>query len=276
MATQTPSELINAIHSQRQSEPLKILGYSETLLQPESQSQPSDTDRSTPASLLADLTHYRDLFSKLRFSFSEQITKEKYIRCIVGQDPPNAPTAEENAALEAQVSAMKADLKSKKRANEALIAEMEELAREIARRYENVNGSLAQLETVPGEIEALEAEVQNLKEQIQGQEGTDVSEDPRMNLSLEETERLIGEQRQKNEELAKQIEEMEAQLPDKMRESERAMKELEEIESRKNEVTKAVLEMQRRKESGGRDLLEEQGRWYQSSATVMKALLGQS
>lgn len=273
MTTQTPAELVDQIQSQRQNEPLKILGYAESLIQPE---QSSDTERSTPASLIADLTHYRDLFAKLRFSFSEQITKEKYIRCIVGQDPPNAPTTEENAALEAQVSSMKADLKNKKLANEALIAEMEDLAREIARKYECVNITLAQLETVPEEIEALELEVQLLKEQIREREGENVSDDPRMNLSLEETERLIQEQRLKNEELMKQIEELEAQLPEKTRESEQAVKELEEIEARRNQVTKAVREMQIRKESGGRNLLEEQGRWYQSSATIMKGLLGQN
>lgn len=276
MSTDTASEIVKQIHAQRENEPLKILGYAESLLQPDAPLNGDAAERSTPASLDADLTHYRDLFAKLRFSFSEQITKEKYIRCIVGKHPSHAPTPEENAALEAQVLVMKADLKAKKRANEALIAEMDELAREIARKYDEVNMGLAELEILPGEIADLEAEVQVLKDQIREKEGSEVNEDPRMNLSLEETERLIEEQRQKDEELRRQIAELEALLPDKTRESEQAVKELEEVEARRNEITKAVRDMQKRKESGGRDMLEEQGRWYQSSATVMKALLGRT
>src|SRR4051812_1324386 len=36
----------------------------------------------TPSSLEADLAHYRELFAKLRFSYVEQVTKEKFIRAI--------------------------------------------------------------------------------------------------------------------------------------------------------------------------------------------------
>ncbi len=44
----------------------------------------SSLDNLTPASLEADLEHYRELFAKLRFSYVEQVTKEKFIRAIVG------------------------------------------------------------------------------------------------------------------------------------------------------------------------------------------------
>ncbi|KAK1761679.1 hypothetical protein QBC33DRAFT_605009 [Phialemonium atrogriseum] len=54
----------------------------------------------TPVSLEADLAHYRELFAKLRFSYVEQMTKEKFIRAVVG-DPPMIVAPHENAALEA-------------------------------------------------------------------------------------------------------------------------------------------------------------------------------
>jgi len=44
----------------------------------------SSLDTPTPASLEADLAHYKELFAKLRFSYVEQVTKEKFIRAIVG------------------------------------------------------------------------------------------------------------------------------------------------------------------------------------------------
>ena len=58
------------------------------------------------------------------------------------------------------------------------------------------------------------------------------------------------------------------------RECEEAEKELEQLERKRNETTKAARDMQRLKEKGGRDMLEEQGRWYQSSEVVLKGLLG--
>ena len=44
-------------------------------------SNASSTDNGgnpTPASLEADLTHYKDLFTKLRFSYVEQVTKRSF------------------------------------------------------------------------------------------------------------------------------------------------------------------------------------------------------
>ncbi len=48
------------------------------------------------------LTIVQELFSKLRFSYLEQVTKEKFIRAIVG-DPPLVVEHQENVELEASL-----------------------------------------------------------------------------------------------------------------------------------------------------------------------------
>ncbi|KAF5004337.1 hypothetical protein F66182_16048, partial [Fusarium sp. NRRL 66182] len=67
----------------------------------------------TPASLEADLTHYKELFSKLRFSYLEQVTKEKFLRGIVG-DPPLVVGHNENVELEATLAEAKQQLQQRK------------------------------------------------------------------------------------------------------------------------------------------------------------------
>ena len=291
--TLTPAQLLADMNHQRTTAPLSILSLAEPILRPDTQPQPfsqsqsqslsqpqhgATTDSaSTAASLTLDLQHYRDLFSKLRFSYLEQVTKEKYLRSIVGE-PPTTYTSAQNAELEEKLTVQKADLQAKKRAVEQLVQEMEVLARDIAVRYDAVEEGRKELEVLPGECEALEAEVQSLREMLRDKEGERVeSEDPRMNLSLEETERLIEEQRARREELQAEIEGYERDLPEKIRSCEKAERELEEVEGRRNEITRLARDAQKRKAGGapsGVDVLEMQGRWYRGSEVVMRGLLG--
>jgi len=282
MANSSPTQLLSSINHQRSTNPLSILSLAEPILTSDLQSQASQshsqsqngTTNLTPSSLSADLTHYRELFSKLRFSYLEQVTKEKYLRGIVGE-PPILATSAENAALEDRLAVMKIDLQAKKRNVEALVQEMETLARDIAERYDGVDLAVRQLEILPREIEGLEQEVEDLSRRVAEEQGeVERSEDPRMNLSLEETERLLQEQRARSGELQQQIQDLEREMPSKTRECERAERELQEVEIRRNEITRLARDAQRMKEAGGRDLLEEQGRWYRSSEVVMKGLLG--
>lgn len=107
----------------------------------------------TPASLEADLTHYKvclrlirhlstdqadtrlskELFSKLRFSYLEQVTKEKFLRAIVG-DPPLIVGHTENVELEGQLAEVKAELKAQKEDARMMIEEMEKMSRDLASR----------------------------------------------------------------------------------------------------------------------------------------------
>ncbi|KAL8883440.1 MAG: hypothetical protein Q9215_008228, partial [Flavoplaca cf. flavocitrina] len=134
MAPQYPNPNLEVL-TDLQSQPLSIIRLSESIssttpnpTQTQNDNNPqartSDISASainndasdpqpTPTSLAADLSHYRDLFSKLRFSYLEQVTKEKFLRAIVG-DPPLIVESSENVELEKQLGEIKAVLKMQK------------------------------------------------------------------------------------------------------------------------------------------------------------------
>jgi len=87
----------------------------------------------TPALLAADLAHYRDLFSKLRFSYVEQVTKERLLRAITS-DPPEFVESSANAELGEKLKVDKAALKEKKEELQTLIGELEAQGRSLANR----------------------------------------------------------------------------------------------------------------------------------------------
>lgn len=87
----------------------------------------------TPASLAADLEHYRDLFSKLRFNYVEQVTKERFLRAVTAQEPEFVTSAE-NARFEAELADKKKELKEKKEEVREIIGVLEEQGRQLARR----------------------------------------------------------------------------------------------------------------------------------------------
>lgn len=269
IARPSPAQLLEEIQQHRRDAPLAILSLAEPLLTPTS---PQPSTSLNPATLIADLAHYRDLFSKLRFSYLEQVTKEKYLRSIVGE-PPLLATSAENAALEEKLAVLKADLQTRKRNVEALIEELNDLAGQIAEKYDSVDVEMRKLETLPIENEEMEAEIDKLRQVLVAREGDEVSDDPLMNMSLEDTEREIDKMRKQDEELRREIDEMQRELPRKTEECEIAQKELKDVERKRNEVTRLARDAQMMRE-GGRDRLEEQGRWYQSSEVVLKGLLG--
>lgn len=75
----------------------------------------------------------QELFSKLRFSYLEQVTKEKFLRSIVG-DPPLIVEPAENLELEAQLADIKAVLKEQKAAVATMVVELEARGRNLAMR----------------------------------------------------------------------------------------------------------------------------------------------
>jgi hypothetical protein len=109
-------------HSSR----LTILSLAEPLL-----SADDSADRLSNKSLDAELEHYKDLFSKLRFSYVEQVTKERFLKAIVA-DPPQLVDAAENARLEQHLAHAKAALKAKKEQTNQKVQELQELACRLA------------------------------------------------------------------------------------------------------------------------------------------------
>ncbi|KAJ2966656.1 hypothetical protein NUW58_g10615 [Xylaria curta] len=142
MATRTPEQILAELQALVANQEITILKLSEPIsteiAQLKEQSQrtsdisSSSLDATTPASLEADLTHYRELFAKLRFSYVEQVTKEKFIRAIVG-DPPLIVSPQENVDLEKQNLEAKATLKALKTEVADMVAVLEEKAKDLSK-----------------------------------------------------------------------------------------------------------------------------------------------
>ena len=242
-------------------------------------SNSSASEHLNPANLAADLQHYRDLFSKLRFSYLEQVTKEKYLRGIVG-DPPILVSHQDNVLLEEELAVKKAGLKAKKQEVEDLVKNMEHNAKELASKFDQVESGTREMERLVPEVRQLEERKAELDRQLddkrmrfaQTGEGADSDGgevNPRMQLSLAQTEELVQQRARENQELDTRIAELQRQLPAKMRECETAEKDLEMLERRRDEAAAMAREARRVKEEGGRDRVEELGRWYRSVEVVM-------
>jgi len=237
----------------------------------------SSLDAPTPASLEADLAHYRELFAKLRFSYVEQVTKEKFIRAIVG-DPPLIVAPHENADLEASNAAAKSDLKRLKTEVAALTADLEARARDLSRRYEASSAAVRTLRELPGRSAELEEIVAGLREEEQQrlQPGGGSSSNPELRLPLGRTVELVEARRARRAELDRQLEQLASKVPRKRKEAERLRAELGPLEARRMNSTAAAREARKRKEAalgGAEDDLEERGRWWRASETVLTRML---
>ncbi|KAL6240699.1 hypothetical protein RBB50_012409 [Rhinocladiella similis] len=295
MAIPDYASTLSTLRSQQDDQPLSILALAEPITASQAQSSSSgprattrqsdvssnnasadivDSLQLTPASLAADLAHYKDLFSKLRFSYLEQVTKEKYLRSIVG-DPPSVVGHDENAALEARLGVMKAELKDKKQAVDGLVEGMEAQAKVLANVYEDVNSKIGVLERANPEVDRLRVEVEELRRELiqrQGEDGKRRESNPRMNMGLDDTRRALEEQNARMEDVEERIRALERELPSKVARLEEVDRELTELDRRRNESVRLAVEGKRRKETGGRDEVEELGKWYRSQEVVFKGL----
>ncbi|KAH7406076.1 hypothetical protein DE146DRAFT_650658 [Phaeosphaeria sp. MPI-PUGE-AT-0046c] len=276
-AASTPE---SALEQLQKSQSLKLLAIAETLAPKdlpqsakkrssaasEDSGQNSDTH---PAALEADLVHYKELFSKLRFSYVEQVTKEKFLRSIT-ENPPRLVEAPENDEKEQEILALKASLKERKLEVAEILKQLEEKGKELSLRYEGVQLRTQQLESLPTEIAGLEASIERLK-----QEQTPVSDNPELSLPLPETAKIVSEREADLAALNAQIASLQASMPNRDRELEKLERELKPLETQKNGTVAAAKEARRRKEEGGGigDELEERGRWLQASEKALKEML---
>ncbi|CAH0039173.1 unnamed protein product [Clonostachys solani] len=227
-------------------------------------------DAPTPASLDADLAHYKELFAKLRFSYVEQVTKEKFIRAIVG-DPPLIVTMQENLDLEKENAVAKSELRALKLDMADMVTELERKGRELSKRYEAIQLDTIKLKELPEKARELEDRISELQadRQLNGL-------DPNHNLPLGKTQELISRRKREQQELARELEALQSKAPRKRKEVERLQAELQPLEAKRQNSTAAAKEARRRKEAalgGVADDLEQRARWWRASETVLKQVL---
>jgi len=210
------------------------------------------------------------LFSKLRFSYLEQVTKEKFIRAIVG-DPPLVVEHQENVELEETLAGSKAALKAQKTEVAELVGELEKRGRELCGKYKAIQLETTQLQELPEKIEGMQARIEELKAaQLPGS-------NPTLNLPLEKTLELVEEREKERAELDRQWEQLQVMVPRKARELERLNAELQPLEVKRLGSTASAREAKRRKEEalgGVGDDLEERGKWWRGVESGLKGMLG--
>jgi chromosome segregation ATPase len=281
MAPRTPDQILAELQELVANQEITILKLSEPIsaeiahLQGQSQRTSdisnSSLDATTPASLEGDLTHYRELFAKLRFSYVEQVTKEKFIRAIVG-DPPLIVSPQENVDLEKQNSEAKAMLKALKTEVADMVIELEGRAKDLSKKYERIQTETIKLQELPDKISELESVVAQLrKTQAPG-----FDSNPELNQPLAKTLALVEAKKRQRDELDRQLEQLQSQVPRKKKELERLRAELQPLETKRQSNMAAAKEARRRKEAalgGVEDDLEDRGRWYRAAEAGLKQML---
>lgn len=230
----------------------------------------SPLDGPTPASLEADLAHYTELFSKLRFSYVEQVTKEKFIRAIVG-DPPLIVTMQENLDLEKENAEAKAQLKNLKTEVASMVQHLDSKARDLSKKYEHVELETTRLKELPSKIEHLQAQIAELRA-AQDMSGSD----PNLNLPLTKTRSLVQRRKSEQQELTRELDALRSKVPRKRKEAERLQTELGPLETKRQNSEIAAREAKRRKEAalgGVADDLEQRARWWRASEDILMKVL---
>lgn len=271
-------EAVKALHRLQSSQEISIIKLSEPISNStlnDSRQRASDASLAslegpTPSSLDADLVHYTELFAKLRFSYVEQVTKEKFIRAIVG-DPPLIVSMQENLELEKENAEAKAELKNLKQDVAEMVAELEKKGRELSKRYERIQMETAQLEELPTKVEELEARVEELREELELSDPN-----PNLRLPLAKTLSLVARREAEQQELARELEALQSKVPRKRKEAERLQTELQPLETKRQNSMAAAREARRRKEAalgGVADDLEQRARWWRASESILKNVM---
>ena len=285
MALKDPEATLKALNDLQTTQPLTILRLAEPLLHSTTTDTTTNapTTLPTPSALTLDLEHYTSLFSKLRFSYLEQVTKEKFLRAIVG-DPPLIVEVSENVELERKLSLVKAELQTQKQGVKVLVAELEAEARQLARRWEAVELQRVALETLPAEIEVLQRRVEELKREGKQQEAEaeaamkGMGDPERLSMGLGGIKQLMMERGEESAELDREIARLEAVTSGTLTQQvERLEAEVGPVLERAQVMRGRAEEARRRRDvkfgEGGEDELEVRGRWYRGVEKGLREML---
>lgn len=209
------------------------------------------------------------MFSKLRFSYLEQVTKEKFIRAIVS-DPPLLVEHSQNVELESQLADAKIALKKDKVEVADMVAELGRRGRELSQKYDVIKLQTMRLRDLPEKVRELETSVTQMKA------AQTPDHDPSLNLPLDKTIALVEDKEREAAGLDQVLEDLQAELLRKTRTLDRAETELQPLEIKRLASTAAAKEAKCRKDEalgGVGDDLEGRGRWWRGVETGIKVML---
>lgn len=291
--TQRVENVIQGLRALQDSS-LSIIRLSEPISATPTSHRTSDVSASafenpSPESLEADLSHYKvnlpfldircnqteqrpqELFSKLRFSYLEQVTKEKFLRAIVG-DPPLIVEHTENVELESQLAEIKAVLKAQKEHVGEMVKELDARGRDLSRRYETISLQTTLLSSLPPQIGDLNQTLARLRKQNQSADTNETN--PALAMPLPATLELLDDRQASLDELNAQLKALQQTLPRHTRTLENEERELQKLEMERERVVGLAREaIERKREGGGADELERKGRWLRGVESGLREML---
>lgn len=224
----------------------------------------------TPQSLAADLAHYQTLFSKLRFSYLEQVTKEKFLRSIVG-DPPLIVENGECAELEARLVSEKARLKRQKQDVAGLVEQLEATGVRVTSRHAQLQADGRRLAVIEHEIAESGRQIEERRRQL-----PEDPEDPN-GWPLARVRSTLEIKREECDSAIRQLQVLRDGLPQLTGELEAARREVQQLEAQRQGSIAAAEVAKRRKEGrsvgGSGDEVEERARWLRAQEAILKNLL---
>ncbi|EPS36809.1 hypothetical protein H072_9598 [Dactylellina haptotyla CBS 200.50] len=262
----SPEELIKLL-AKSQKEPLSIL----RILKESQQRDGADSTQSS-AILEAELTSYKEYFSKLRFQYLEQVTKERFLNAITA-DVPELVEPEEIELLEVKVAKQKEGLRDCKNKVNSLHADISKLGKKVCDEYAAIKTTAEKLSALPASIAALEAEVASLLHF--SPETTDPSVDIDLHLPLRETLHRLQATDSEIIQLQRQIDAANRSVASKNRRIEVLDRELKPLEANAEAVSANAEESRRRREEERQRGLanrENVGKWYRTVEGVLGEL----
>lgn len=220
----------------------------------------------SPVAVESDLKYFKELFSKLKFSYIEQETKEQYLRAIL-DDPILVVEHKDNLELEKKNAELKSLLKNKKESVEAICQDLEQTISKICNEYEVMIQQAFEADHMLKEIEKMEAEIEKLKDNEQSTE---------QKLPLKDSLSFLSSQTEKSIKLKKDIKQYQTIYKNKEKQLEEMTDEIKKCENERQSYktfAEEALHTRNAFSTDGRYKQEQACLWYQSLLDLQISLL---
>ncbi|KTW29103.1 uncharacterized protein T551_02377 [Pneumocystis jirovecii RU7] len=230
------------------------------------QNEVIERDIPDPNVVESDLKYFKELFSKLKFSYIEQETKERYLRAIL-DDPILVVEHKDNIELEKKNMELKSHLKNRKENVDETCKELEQIISRVCNDYETTIQQAVEADHMLKEIEKMEAEIKELKDSEKNQE---------QNLPLKDSLSLLSTQTKKSSTLKKDIDQFQAIYECKKKQLKETIDEVKKRENEKQHCeafAKEAIHTRQLSTMNKKYRKEHSGLWYQSLLDLQTTLL---
>ncbi|KAJ3416516.1 Tetratricopeptide repeat protein 16 [Chytridiales sp. JEL 0842] len=187
-----------------------------------------------PKNMEAELRFHKELFSKLKFNFLEQTTKETFLKRVLAV-PVQWPRSEEIREAEAKNESLKENLKAYKAETESAKEELESLVEAVCERYESLMELTKEAESVLQSLSEKQEELERLQQLVK----------PDMKTTSE-LQAIVDEQNSELERLQSELENLNSQIAEKKAKTAEMEENVKDLQTQKSEVEFSVAEAEMR------------------------------